>query len=525
MRTAAVLAPALPVSRRRLSPGLVRAAAALIAFLWPVAVRLHTALPFDRDVSTYAVMAREMLAGRNLYTDIFDQKPPAVYVTYAVAERAAGNGDAAVVGLYVAAVALILAGIGSATAGLGAVAGSMALLFAGAALSSLDLESIQPNSEIFINASLVWAFALAVRPRGTVGRGRFLSACGLVALASLYKHVAAIPGGFFLAARALHDARTLDRGPALRFIAGRAAMLAAVGAAAWTATWAYFAAHGRGGDFIDTMIRYNMGYSGMSGGWVTKSIANLKVTLGEVPGVAVPIIAAAAVAALLAAGSSLRAPARAMAFAYLAGAAAAVAAPAQFFPHYFQLLLPPLALGGAVALNNVNTRRAATALSAALIAAFVADGLAAYRLDAAAMRGLYGRRFTPARQIAADVNGLLRPSETFFDWGNEAWLYYYTGRIPPAGVLFADHARTSALAPRIAARTVAQLSAARPELVVVSRWRSDDKVFGNPVGRWLKENYRPLPGGDRGFLYFMARKGGRLLSASGGGTPEGPGRS
>src|SRR5437879_6286888 len=61
---------------------------ALIFFL-----RLHTYdEPLERDLTTYAVIAHEMLNGKNLYSDLWDHKPPAIHVTYAAAELIAGYG-------------------------------------------------------------------------------------------------------------------------------------------------------------------------------------------------------------------------------------------------------------------------------------------------------------------------------------------------------------------------------------------------------------------------------------------------
>ncbi len=61
---------------------------ALIFFL-----RLHTyEEPLERDATIYAVIAHEMLNGKTLYTDLWDHKPPAIYVTYAAAELIAGYG-------------------------------------------------------------------------------------------------------------------------------------------------------------------------------------------------------------------------------------------------------------------------------------------------------------------------------------------------------------------------------------------------------------------------------------------------
>jgi len=65
--------------------------------------RFHTYdEPFERDLMTYAVMAHEMLAGRELYSDLWDIKPPGIYLTYAAAELIAGYGPSSIYLLYIA---------------------------------------------------------------------------------------------------------------------------------------------------------------------------------------------------------------------------------------------------------------------------------------------------------------------------------------------------------------------------------------------------------------------------------------
>src|SRR5437016_2865868 len=69
--------------------------------------RLHTYdEPIDRDVATYAVIAREMRHGRELYSDLWDNKPPVLYWIFAAAQVAAGEGSGSVFLIGVAAACL-----------------------------------------------------------------------------------------------------------------------------------------------------------------------------------------------------------------------------------------------------------------------------------------------------------------------------------------------------------------------------------------------------------------------------------
>jgi hypothetical protein len=65
------------------------ASAALLLVLCGLLVllRLHTYdEPLERDITTYAVIGHELLGGKALYTELWDHKPPAIYVTYAAAQ-------------------------------------------------------------------------------------------------------------------------------------------------------------------------------------------------------------------------------------------------------------------------------------------------------------------------------------------------------------------------------------------------------------------------------------------------------
>ncbi len=59
--------------------------------------RWHTRLePLDRDISAYAVIGREMLNGRPLYSDLWDHKPPGIHLIFAGATVASSPGTPAV---------------------------------------------------------------------------------------------------------------------------------------------------------------------------------------------------------------------------------------------------------------------------------------------------------------------------------------------------------------------------------------------------------------------------------------------
>jgi len=149
------------ISKWRYLPLLILAGLSLVIAV----MRLHTYNePFERDITSHAVIAHEMLAGRQLYSDLWDSKPPAIFVTYAIADALVGYGPRSVYFLGVAAAVITLLGAYWAGSAYGGRAGGLwAAAFWAVICSDLRLWANQPNIEVGMNACLVWAFALMVR--------------------------------------------------------------------------------------------------------------------------------------------------------------------------------------------------------------------------------------------------------------------------------------------------------------------------------------------------------------------------
>lgn len=152
-------------SRKSVTPTVLTLA--VLALLVAVA-RLHTFHePLERDITLYAVISHEMLGGRELYSDLWEHKPPAVFLTFAAGELLGGYGPLSIYLLTVTGTIAILIGLYQAARHLGG--GEFGGLFAAtcwAVLSGdLYLQGNQPNTEIFLNASLVWGLAILAQAR------------------------------------------------------------------------------------------------------------------------------------------------------------------------------------------------------------------------------------------------------------------------------------------------------------------------------------------------------------------------
>src|SRR4051812_42710427 len=182
-----------PVLARSADPS-SRSTAMILLVLAAVitAARLHTyAEPLEHDLTTYAVYGHEMLEGRSLYRDLWNNYTPAIFLTYAAAECVVGFGPGQVFALGLLAAVVTMLGVWSAASALGGrPAGLWAAAFWTLCSGDLLLEANQPNTEVFINACAAWTFALLVRLDPQGGSYVLTSIIGVLsALATAYKPV------------------------------------------------------------------------------------------------------------------------------------------------------------------------------------------------------------------------------------------------------------------------------------------------------------------------------------------------
>jgi 4-amino-4-deoxy-L-arabinose transferase-like glycosyltransferase len=492
--------------KRYLAAGVLLLLCALIA-----AARAHTFHePLERDITTYAVIAHEMLQGRGLYSDLWDLKPPAVFVTYAAAELLTSYGPDSIYLLGVSAAVFTLWSVywaGAAHAG--ARCGLWAAAFWALVCSDLYLQANQPNTEVFINALLAAGFALIVALRTDTFHWRRV-VCGgvLFALASLFKqvtlavfvalavtHVLAVPGDSY--ARKMHrHTAVIQTLVMLGFIV-----------AAWACVTGYFYFTNRGQVFYQTLVVIGRLYAGNP----LQNLANgfnPKNALPPILFFSLPLLAALIVGMALDITRHRSTRHWMLLLGYLIGTQMAVALPGKFQPHYYQFWLPPLVIGAGWAMNSLarltekNSSLSSIAPGALLCAFLLSHELPFFRLSPDDWsRRKYGEFFIKERALASEINLLLNEAETFYEYGREAGFYFYTTKRPPTGVIAGPTYNL------FSAREIADLQRVQPELVVVCTEYSLD----GPVIRWLIPRYEELPQNhERAKFILLARRGGAL---------------
>ncbi len=423
----------------------------LIACVGLRVVSLVRSSALSDDEAIYCVTAREMLAGRVLYRDVVDHKPPLIYVTYAATQAVGGPRGGmilvhALTILAVFATSLLLRWIVRARARRSEdVATFAALLYIVFTTTLLDFDSLAANCELYMVVFLVASVATyltAIEGRLRLG---LLALTGLLVTAgALYKYQAAI----HLPLYALHLAWTQRKRPAavvlgwLAIGAGVIVGLAIAGAILWR-TGALPAAI--------FWFKFNFGYiqSGMD---PLETLARAAIRISFVVGSAALLYALglrgayralrhrSASRGIAEARSNAErcgglidedAPFYRFAVGWLVVSALAVSVGGRFFGHYFHQLtavLSVLAAPGAAALWH--RRRAVAAIAIAVPAAgFFAVGALHAQIVA-----LAGQPDPDYPAMAAYLDARSTPSDGLCIWGNLPVLYFEAER--PLGCRF-----------------------------------------------------------------------------------------
>jgi len=475
-----------------------------------ILARAHTYNePLERDITGYAVIAHEMLNGRDLYSDLMDLKAPGIFLTYAAMELVTGYGLNSIYLLNIMAAIITLFGVyfvattltgGQRSAGLWAAI-SWAIIS-----GNLGYQANQPNVEVFMNACLIWALFLFIKDDWSSGYRKAILIGLLVALASFYKQIAIVVplllGIVYIAIPPV----TVKRRQALIHVI----VMGSIGAVLWMVVFGYFAFMGRFEAFYDVVFVYTQSYAG-------SLFDNLLtgLTLERLfPQFAQPIILPLGLLTLLGMVIGLLKKNRLWVYflTYAIAVQIMVSLPGKFFPHYYQLWLPVFAVGAGAAVIElrkvIKWQWISHIVAMAAIIILLYHHLPLYKLSSDEWSTKkYGNLFVVSRNLGLEINKLLKPDETFYEWGAETGLYYYSQRRPATGVIFYYPLIQGPLTEKLSQRVIADLERNKPELLILP-----PQVQGNhPVIAWLSsQSWLHIKTNVATYFSLYARKGGKL---------------
>ncbi len=372
------------------------------------------------DEAIYATVGREMLAGRVLYKDVVDHKPPAIYIVNELAQ-AAGGQAAGMLLLH----AFLIVVVWATGLVLGKIAGRhdrrpgmfAALLWVVFTTTLFDCDSLAANCELFMMLPL--AASVLVFVEGGQRIVRLALAGGLVGIAILFKYQAAIQLVLYAIAwllscrsRRLAGLIALGAGAAVPVLAATA-WLADQGALADAWFW----------------LRFNFSYIAAGS---NATVAAMVTRAGFAVIAAAPLYWLAS-RAIRRQGRSLF---RSFLLGWLVASAIAVTIGGRFFGHYFHQLTAPLAVLAAPAAAELWTRRHTMFASLLAVPAAVFFVLG---IEHDAVMELAGEPDPDYASVAAwlDANG--GPSDALCVWGNSPVLYFEAARPLGCRFVFANY--------------------------------------------------------------------------------------
>jgi hypothetical protein len=456
----------------------------------------------DRDISTYAVVGRELLTGRPLYSDLWDHKPPGIHLIFAGATALAGPGVSAV---YLVNVAFSILAMGGMMRAGHHLAGRRGAILSGVLWASvggdLGLQANQPNVELPVNACLAWALAASLGGRSRRTGTRSVVTGGLAACGLLLKPVAGAPLGFLAAAEAVGSWRRDGSREAVAFL-GRWCGTLVIGVMpimVWCVLHAGLEA------VWDALIRYNMAYKY---GTLMANIYGLTEIGAHLPTsslVVLGILSTVGAIGLARMETDNRRPILAV----ILGSLLAIAVPGRFYPHYYQLLLPPLILAAAVgfsmALVRPGVRRHGAITGLAVLVVMQVQSLQLPPDEWS--RRKYGDVFLDELRLAEYVSDYVRPGDVSWQLAPQPGLYLLTETVPASGVIY-DYPLLlgSPVRDRLAERVVADLRTMPPTAVLVRRGHL--RKVGSGIGEWIRQNCSVVEddGPVEGYQLWVARK-------------------
>jgi 4-amino-4-deoxy-L-arabinose transferase-like glycosyltransferase len=373
----------------------------------------------DIDESAHIVGSWEMLRGGLLYTDFVNNKPPLLYVYYAVAQFAFGRsliGVHAFTALVTVPVTALAVSAFFEHTRRGVVAAVTFLAFSAAFIGHDVLAS---NAEIAMMLPASWAFVV-VRDERRLASWRHVAACGLLlGVAVLVKYQA----GTWLPGIALVVTWVAWRRRSTALATALPALLAAAALVPIALTWAWFRARGGDAMLLYWTIGNNIAYTTRA---IPPSEAGERFLSYAVPFV---LVTAPLWWAAWRVGASDESPARrGLLLTLVVFAIPAAFLGFRFYPHYFVQLYAPLAMASAPWLEAQfvprpnRSGRWVAAWALAMLAGFTVVNAVLYLGGLRVYREVDPVYRKVADRLRADPCGA---GATMFVWGYAPAFYYY----------------------------------------------------------------------------------------------------
>jgi len=416
----------------------------LIIFL-----RMHSyGEPLERDLTIYAYVAHQMSEGEKLYTTLWDNKPPGIYLTYMLAEFIWGYNPAAI--LYIGIIFTLIsqlfvflfmrkiADVGSAL---------IASLFWATASNAIFLQANQPNTEVFLSTfTLIGVWGLSQQYSEQKSKYLFISGAAF-AIASLYK-INAIYLHIVLCFYIISVIPGKGSKDWMKSASAKLAMFLLPEAIIWSGVFSYFFFQDGLREFWDIVFISNFHLSQLSHSGILQNVMHFfsdpklffNTALREIW-----VLVVLSFFWIVTSQKKYGHLSRSFFVLFFFGVSVEVASPGLFHPHYYQLLVPVYSILSALFISDFAGRMRGTnmALKYGAMPIFIFALGCLFYFQAAYLKmtplemthkKYETEYFDRSHDLAMIIKSKTGANDTIYEWGAEAGLYYYSQRKAASGI-------------------------------------------------------------------------------------------
>jgi len=459
-------------------------------------IRFHYLdIPLFTDFSVYAYIGHALGDGGLLYTSLVDNKPPAIYLTYMLAEKLFGYQQSTIIllGVIFSSISLVFLFFLLRRLG-GVMAAVIGSIFWVLISSTPALHAELPNTELFINTFILiafWAFLGHLD-----GKKGYLYITGsAMAIASYYKMNAVFVLAALLVYLLIHEMRGKERFGVLKKSIIQLILPIVL---LWSVTFIYFGITNRFNDMHAVLFDAVRQYAGNI--WLNEwtflktfrllFIAPLKelwilITLAYFWIISIFIF---------------KSEKRFMWLIYwLAGTLIMIGSMRVSSPHYYQVLFPVICVLGALFFKRIvelmsNLPKAKWVLSGLIL--LVSVGVAGYNQigylkttpEEIAIEK-YGYSPRDDRTLGLILKSLTRPEETIYQWGLAPSIYFYSQRKAASGYLLNQvfYFAPEPIVKTMYAKLVKDVRESRPVFLIFTSWNI--RLSDEPLLQVVKKDY------------------------------------
>jgi tetratricopeptide (TPR) repeat protein len=386
------------------------------------------------------------------------------------------------------------------------------------------LQANQPSNEVFMNLFMIWGVAMWLRADSAQASGRYYAATGLLlGLVTLIKPALSTMVLMVLAwvlAEGLNPVALKRRAWSMIWVLLPIVTL-------WGLMVLYFVWPHRATELYDCLVRYAVFYAKNGNQGNSVIWMNIWHGLGKenfIPSYMIFLIPLMALTVWgIWGGLRGRQCSQALILAgWLFGTFLAISIPGRFYPHYYQLYLPVLAVGagwGIVTAAGLLPRWAMGQwLGAGTLLFLFWHTAPDYRYDGKTWSRLTynGDLFSEFERCGIAVNQMLKTNECFYAWGADPSVYYYSDRRPASGIFWADRLLDGPSKTEATQKVIADLEKTRPPLILIENNKYLVLSSNILIYKWVMSRYVESPESEfsRYFSVYLRRDSALLFRIS-----------